>query len=213
MSAHGLGELRELHLATVMDNADPQGRGRIQVRLHSTAVELWATVITNSAGSGYGVSVLPRIEEQVVVAFVGPDLPLVLGAIWSGGDSAPTEAEPVEDRYLIETPRGTRILMDDGNGPTLTLETTSGYHMTIDEQGAGSIRIEKGSETVELSADGISIQASSQVTVEAAQVSVSASMVQVDAGMSQFSGVVRCDTLMTNAVVSNSYTPGAGNIW
>jgi hypothetical protein len=24
---------------------------------------------------------------------------------------------------------------------------------------------------------------------------------------------VKCDTLITNTVISNSYTPGAGNIW
>ena len=42
---------------------------------------------------------------------------------------------------------------------------------------------------------------------------MSAGMVTVDAGMSKFSGVVQCDTLITNSVVSSSYTPGAGNIW
>ena len=36
---------------------------------------------------------------------------------------------------------------------------------------------------------------------------------EVDAGMSKFSGVVKCDTLITNSVVAASYTPGAGNIW
>ena len=35
----------------------------------------------------------------------------------------------------------------------------------------------------------------------------------VDAGMSKFSGVVQCDTLISNSVISASYTPGAGNIW
>jgi hypothetical protein len=34
----------------------------------------------------------------------------------------------------------------------------------------------------------------------------------VNAGMSKFSGVVQCDTLIANSVVSTSYTPGAGNI-
>ncbi len=38
-------------------------------------------------------------------------------------------------------------------------------------------------------------------------------MVKVDAAMSTFSGVVKCDTLISNSVVSASYTPGAGNIW
>jgi hypothetical protein len=37
-------------------------------------------------------------------------------------------------------------------------------------------------------------------------------MMQVDAGMARFSGVVQCDTLIANSVVSSSYTPGAGNL-
>ena len=51
------------------------------------------------------------------------------------------------------------------------------------------------------------------MTVNAAQVAVSAGMVTVDAGMSRFSGVVQCDTLISNTVISATYTPGAGNIW
>ena len=50
-------------------------------------------------------------------------------------------------------------------------------------------------------------------TVNAATLELSAAMVTVTAGMSRFSGVVQCDTLITNSVVSASYTPGSGNIW
>ena len=42
---------------------------------------------------------------------------------------------------------------------------------------------------------------------------ITAAMVTVDAAMSKFSGVVKADTVITNSVVSASYTPGAGNIW
>jgi hypothetical protein len=31
--------------------------------------------------------------------------------------------------------------------------------------------------------------------------------------MVKVSGVVKCDTLITNSVVSASYTPGAGNLF
>ena len=213
MNGHGLGPLQELHLGTVVDNQDPESRGRVRVRLHTTGMELWAAVVVASAGQGYGTSLLPRQDEQVVLAFAGPELPLVLGAVWSGSDSAPAEAEPVEERYLVETPEGTRILLDDGGGPSLTLETRSGYHLTIDESGAGTVTVETGAERIEMSSSGIEINAASEVKINAAQVKVSAGMVQVDSGMSRFSGVVQCDTLISNAVVSSSYTPGAGNIW
>jgi uncharacterized protein involved in type VI secretion and phage assembly len=39
-----------------------------------------------------------------------------------------------------------------------------------------------------------------------------ASRVAVDAASADFSGVVRCETLIANSVVASSYTPGAGNV-
>ena len=42
---------------------------------------------------------------------------------------------------------------------------------------------------------------------------ITAAMVTVNAGLSKFSGVVQADTVISNSVVSASYTPGAGNIW
>jgi len=42
---------------------------------------------------------------------------------------------------------------------------------------------------------------------------VNAGVVTVSAAISRFSGVVQCDTLISNSVVSQSYIPGAGNIW
>ena len=49
--------------------------------------------------------------------------------------------------------------------------------------------------------------------IDASQVKIDAASLQVDAGLSTFSGAVRCSTLITDSVVSRSYTPGAGNIW
>lgn len=214
MSPHTLGPLQELHLGLVTDTSDPERRGRIKVRLHSTGLELWAPVVVPGAGNGYGISCLPRIEEQVVLAFLSPEQPLVLGAVWSGSSITPEEADPIEERYLMRSPAGIQVLLDDGaTGPRVKIETPAGYHLTIDEQGGGMVTVEKGGEKIEMSPSGISITTSAQVKIEASQVTVSASMVQVDAGMSKFSGVVQCDTLISNSVVSASYTPGAGNIW
>ena len=64
-----------------------------------------------------------------------------------------------------------------------------------------------------MEAAGITINAAAKVTINGSTVEVSAGMVTVNAGMSRFSGVVQADTVITNSVVSASYTPGAGNIW
>jgi hypothetical protein len=42
---------------------------------------------------------------------------------------------------------------------------------------------------------------------------VNAPMVTVNAPMVRVSGILQSDTLITNSVISSSYTPGAGNIW
>ena len=65
---------------------------------------------------------------------------------------------------------------------------------------------------ITLQPSGITIAASAAVSVAASQVELTAGSVRVDAGIAKFSGVVQCDTLVANAVVAQSYTPGAGNI-
>lgn len=210
---HSFGALQVLHLATVVENQDPDNRGRIKVRLAAADMELWAAVLTNSAGQDYGVSLLPKVDEKVVLAFISPEVAVVMGALWSGGDSHPQEAREVEDVYCIRTPSGSQLKFDDSSDSVIDIKTSSGYHIEITEAEGGKVLIEKGSETIEFSNAEIKINASSKVSIEAGQVKVSAGMVEVEAGMSKFSGVVKCDTLITNSVVSSSYTPGAGNIW
>ena len=80
--------------------------------------------------------------------------------------------------------------------------------------GPSSVVVEDANgNSVKLETQGITVTASAKVTINASTVDVSAGMVTVNAGMSRFSGVVQCDTLISNAVVGASYTPGAGNIW
>lgn len=210
---HSFGALQGLHLAIVIDNQDPDGRGRIKVRLAVGGLELWAAVMAASAGQDYGVSCLPKLDEKVVLAFISPEVAVVMGALWSGGDSHPQDAREVEDVYCIRTPAGSQLKFDDTEDSVIDIKTSSGYHLQITEADGGKVLIEKGSESIEFSNAEIKINASSKVSIEAGQVKVSAGMVEVEAGMSKFSGVVKCDTLISNSVVSSSYTPGAGNIW
>ncbi|MBD9358169.1 phage baseplate assembly protein V [Methylomonas albis] len=213
MNSHALGNLHSLQLGQVTDNADPDSRGRIKVRLLATQMELWASVVAPSAGQGYGASFVPRLEEIVVLAFITPEMPLVLGSVWAGSSSVPAEADPQEDHYVIRTPQETVLDFDDGNGPKLELRTRSGYKISIDEAGGGEIVIERSDQSVTLNSTGIAVRSSGSVTVDASTVTINASMVTVNASMSKFSGVVQADTVIATAVVGSSYTPGAGNIW
>jgi hypothetical protein len=77
-----------------------------------------------------------------------------------------------------------------------------------------SIRVADGNgNSVTLDASGVTVAAAAKVTVQASQVAITAGLVTVEAGMAKFSGVIQADTVITNSVVSASYTPGVGNIW
>jgi hypothetical protein len=118
-------------------------------------------------------------------------------------------------RKVLRSRNGVKITLDDQDGQEkLILETPGGQKITM-QDGPGSIDVvDSNGNSVKLEASGVTVNASASVTINAgAQVSVSAGMVSVTAGMSQFSGVVQCDTLISNTVVSATYTPGAGNIW
>jgi uncharacterized protein involved in type VI secretion and phage assembly len=195
-----------LALAVVTDDDDPQLRGRVKVRVAALDVELWAPVVHPSFGDGYGVALLPKVDEIVVVAFVTPEQPIVLGAVGSGRQSAPTEATPTHTRYSITTPKGTVLLFDDDAGPKLSITTPAGNKFELTDDAGGKATIDVQGTKVEVTSSKVEIQAS-------AEVSVTAGSVTVDAGMASFSGVVKCSTLIADAVVGTSYTPGAGNIW
>ena len=82
------------------------------------------------------------------------------------------------------------------------------------KDGLGAVEIiDSNGNSVKLETSGVTVTASAKVTINASRIEVNAGMCSVNAGMSKFSGVVQCDTLISNSVVSASYTPGAGNIW
>jgi hypothetical protein len=115
-------------------------------------------------------------------------------------------------KHLLHSRDGLKIVVDDKAGRFM-IETPAGQKFLLqDAPGRVEINDEFGN-SVTLGAGGISVNASAKVTINAAAVEVNAAMVNVNAAMSNFSGVVHCDTLISNRVVSASYSPGAGNIW
>jgi len=210
--------------ALVSDIKDPDGQGRVKVKLpwapdaDGGAYEAWARLATTMAGKSRGTWFVPDSNDEVLVAFEGgdPRRPYVIGSLWNGTDSTPESMDGAGNNYkkVIKSRNGVKVTLDDQDGQeSLKLETPGGQKLTL-KDGPGSVQIEDSNgNSIKLESSGVTITASAKVTVNASSVAVSAGMVTVDAGMSKFSGVIKCDTLITNSVVSSSYTPGAGNIW
>ena len=210
--------------ALVRDVKDPDGQGRVKVALPWSpdagggSYEAWARVATLMAGSDRGSWFVPDPDDEVLVAFEAgdPRRPYVVGALWNGKDAPPDTMDGGgrNFRKVIRSRNGVKVTLDDTDGQEkLVLETPGAQKVTL-KDGPGSVEVvDSNGNSIKLEPSGITVTASAKVTVSASAVEVSAGMVTVNAGMSRFSGVVQADTVITNAVVSASYTPGAGNIW
>lgn len=210
--------------AEVTDIADPDQQGRVKVRLpwspdnEGAGYDVWARLATMMAGNDRGSWFIPDVGDEVLVTFEAgdPRRPYVVGGLWNGQDAPPESMDGAGENNLkvLRSRNGVKITLDDSDGQEqMILETPGGQSITL-KDGPGAIEIvDSNGNSVKLETSGITISASAKVTVNASQVAVSAGMVTVDAGLSRFSGVVQADTVISNSVISASYTPGAGNIW
>lgn len=210
--------------ALVTDIKDPDGQGRVKITLPWSPdtgggrYETWARLATLMGGNNRGSWFIPDVNDEVLVIFEAgdPRRPYVLGGLWNGSDQPPDSMDGAGNNYrkVLRSRNGVKVTLDDQDGQEkLILETPGGQKFTM-KDGPGSVEIvDSNGNSVKLETSGITVNASAKVTINATQVAVSASMVTVDAGMSKFSGVVQADTVISNSVISASYTPGAGNIW
>jgi uncharacterized protein involved in type VI secretion and phage assembly len=223
--AHGLGgRFYGVYPAIVTDIKDPDSQGRVKIRLPWSpdtgggSYEAWARLATLMGGRNRGSWFVPDVDDEVLVVFEGgdPRRPYAIGGLWNGRDAPPESMDGAGNNYrkVIRSRNGVKVTLDDSDGrESLILETPGGQKATL-KDGPGSIElVDSNGNSVKLDTSGITINAAAKVTISASTVEVSAGMVTVNAGMSKFSGVVQADTVISNSVVSASYTPGAGNIW
>ena len=213
-------------LARVVDVNDPEGIGRVRIRLLSfdgpddQDADIWARVAVPVAGHDRGTFFIPDVDDEVLVSFVNgdPRQPVVIGGLWSGSADVPETlggSGDSVDRWTITGKAGTRIAIveEQPSEATISFTTPGGVSGELTDAGGGKIELRIGGTTVTHDNQGVTVNTGMNVKVQATQVEISASMVTVNAAMSRFSGVVQADTVISNSVVSSSYTPGAGNIW
>lgn len=216
------GQFYGVYPAQVIDNQDPDNLGRVRIRLpwspdtDSDAYEAWARIATMMAGNNRGSWFIPDVDDEVLVAFEGgdPRRPFVVGMLWNGTDAPPERMDGSNNLKTILSRAGVRMTMDDSDGAvSLTLSTPGGHSLVFDDGDRSITATDSNGNVVKLDGSGVSITTGAQVKVQASTIEASAGMVTVNAGLSKFSGVVQCDTLISNSVISASYTPGMGNLW
>jgi uncharacterized protein involved in type VI secretion and phage assembly len=142
----------------VMDNEDPEQRGRLRLRVPSVLgdqTSAWALPCLPFGGSaGHGWFAVPETEAQVWVEFEEGDVsrPIWTGTFWQAKGNAPAEARSTT--RLLSTPSGHVLQFDDKEGEErFRLHHPSGAELTIDPKGTVALTDAQGA-TVVLDAEG-----------------------------------------------------------
>jgi uncharacterized protein involved in type VI secretion and phage assembly len=218
------GVFHGTYLAQVAAVDDPQQQARVQIRLlgcdglDDQDAPIWARVAVPYAGPDRGAFFIPDVDDEVLVTFVNgdPRFPIVVGGLWNGNNAPPEQLGGDRvDRWSFVGKYGARVaIVEEQQGQSvIALSTPGEVSATLEQQGGGTITITAAGSTITIDSSGVSIETPGTVKVQASRVAVTAAQVNVDAAMSRFTGMVQCDVLRANAVISASYTPGAGNIW
>ena len=134
--------------AEIVDNKDPMGQGRVQVRFlgwrqdHSVQQTDWIRILTPDAGSSDAVNqnrgyvFIPELGDQVMVDFEqsNPDRPFVQGSIFHGKNGVGGGLG--NNTKSIMTRSGHTLELNDGdNGTHIILRDPSGNEIHLDTQG------------------------------------------------------------------------------
>ena len=110
-------------------HTDALGRVRVQFHwdrhgAHDERSSCWLRVMQGVAGPGFGMHFLPRVGQEVVVAFENghPDRPFVMGALYHPGHTPPYANEPTRSGIRTRSTRGgtpdeaNELRFDDAKG-------------------------------------------------------------------------------------------------
>lgn len=150
---------------SVLDNADPQAIGRLQVHVPSlagSAPAMWAMPSFACAGHQMGVWALPAIGTGVWVEFEEGDRskPIWTGAWFASPGDVPAPAlagDRAHPSIVLQTARQNCIILSDVPGPAggIVIKTASGAMLSISEAGI-TIANGKGAE-IKMSGPTVSI--------------------------------------------------------
>lgn len=118
-------------MAVVLDNKDPDGFGRIKVRMYwqdENASTNWIRYVASHAGKDRGFYMIPEINDEVVIAFENGNLnmPFAIGSMFHGQGNSGDKSD--NDNYVkaIRTVSGNEILFSDKGGEEYIHIFTSG---------------------------------------------------------------------------------------
>jgi len=146
---------------SVIDNQDPDKRGRLKLRIPSVLGEQetdWALpCFPFGGGAAFGLFAVPEVEATVWVEFEEGDIhrPIWTGTFWQQAEDVPEDAAKDEPTTrLIQTPSGHILQFDDASGEEdFRRHHPSEAEVVIDSNGS-IILTDASDNTVNLDASG-----------------------------------------------------------
>ena len=139
--------LAETQMATVLSNADPEGKGRVRVRMNWQTDGMqtgWVRVMTPDGGSSSDVKsnrgfvFIPEVGDQVLLGFRhgDPARPYVMGSLFNGTTGG--GGGQGNSCKSLTTRSGSSLKLDDSAG-SVTLHDKGGVSMNFDGAGNQSL--------------------------------------------------------------------------
>jgi len=156
-----MGPFYGKYRGTVVDNADPLHRGRVQVLVPSVLGEgrmSWAEPCLPYAGPGVGFFAVPPVHAQIWVEFEGgdADCPILAGALWRDRET-PLAGDPAVKVWKTEAITVTLSDRRDGGGLTIEVGPPAvNAPMRLSLTSAG-IELSLGGSRVTLTTSSVSI--------------------------------------------------------
>jgi phage baseplate assembly protein V len=178
------GRFPGVAVAIVTNNKDPDGLGRVKVKLPwlDERVESgWTRVVTAMAGKGRGLYWLPEVDDEVLVAFEHgrPDSLYVLGGLWNGKDTPPENNNDGKNNVrALKTRSGhvIRLTDTDGDEKIEIIDKTgknsivlSAKDKTVTITADADVTITSSNGKLKLSGNGVEITSKAAVKIEASQ--------------------------------------------
>ena len=174
--------LAETQMATVLSNADPQGKGRVRVRMNWQTNGMqtgWVRVMTPDGGSSddvksnRGFVFIPEVGDQVLLGFRhgDPARPYVLGSLFNGTTGG--GGGQGNNCKSLTTRSGSSLKLDDSAG-SVTLHDKGGVKMNFDGAGnqtlatkaSATTTVGKDASLLQMDKDGnIELKANTKITL------------------------------------------------
>lgn len=174
-------------IGIVSNNQDPDGLGRVKVKfpwLEENDESTWARLATPMAGTDRGICFIPEVDDEVLVVFEHGDVrsPFIIGALWNGTDTPPSEKQDDSEnnKRIIKSRSSHLIVLDDTSG--------SEKIEIIASKPNNKIIIDSNENKITLEVDGdIGLKASNgKILMEAKSIEIKSSAetkIEADAGM------------------------------